>query len=73
MQALTHGHHVDERDKSYIQPPAKPSRRENRLGTYPEVTSDEDISCEKFTHKTPSRLLMPAGWVPQDQFKQSWS
>ena len=42
-------------------------------GTYPEVTSDKDISSEEFTHKTPGRLPMTAGWDQQDQFKWSWS
>ena len=43
----------------------------NRFGAYQEVTSDEDISSEKFTHKTLGRLPMTAGWTQQDQLKQS--
>ena len=73
MQALTYGQHVDKRDKSYTQPPAKPNRTGNRFGAYPEVTSDEYISSEEFTHKTPCTLPMTAGWAQQDQFKWSWS
>ena len=45
----------------------------NRFGAYPEVTSDEDISSEEFTHKTPGRLPMTAGWAQPDQPKWSWS
>ena len=56
VQAFTYGHHVDKRDKSYNQPPAKPNRMGNRFGAYPEVTSDEDITIEEFTNKTLGRL-----------------
>ena len=40
MQALTNGHHVDKRDKSYTEPLAKPNRMRNRFRAYPEVTSN---------------------------------
>ena len=73
MQALTPGHHFDKRDKPYTQSPAKPNRTWNRFGTYPEVTSDKDISSKEFTHKTPVGLPMTAGQGQQDQFKWSWS
>ena len=45
----------------------------NRFEAYPEVTSDEDISSEEFTHKTQGRLPMTAEWAQQDQLKQPWS
>ena len=61
MQALTPGHQVDKRDKPYTQPSAKPNRTGNRFKTYPEVTSDEDISSEEFMFKTPGRLPITAG------------
>ena len=73
MQALSPGHHVDNRDKPYTQSSAKLNRTEKGFGTYQEVTSDEDISSEEFTHKTQGRLPMTTGWVQQDQFKGSWS
>ena len=73
MQALTHSHHVDKRAKPYNQPSAKPNRMGNRFGAYPEITSHEDISTEEFTHKTPGRLPMTAGWAQQEQCKWSWS
>ena len=73
MQALNHGHHVYKSDKTYTQPPAKPNRIGNSFRTYPEVTSDEYISSEEFTHKTPGRLSMTVGWTQQDELKQSRS
>ena len=73
MQVSTHGHHVDKRDKPCTHPPAKLNRIGNSFGTYPEVISDKDISSEEFTHKTPGRLRMTAGWAQQDQLKWSWS
>ena len=73
MQALTPGHHVDKRDNPYTHLLAKPNKMGNRFRTHPEVTSDEDISSEKFTHKTPVRLRMTAGRAKHDQFKWSWS
>ena len=36
----------------YTQLPAQPNRMGNRFGTYPGVTSDEDISSEELTHRT---------------------
>ena len=73
MQASTHGHHVDKRYKPYTQPSDKSNRTVNMFKAYPEVTSDEDISSEEFTHKSPARLLMTAGQAKPDQLKQSWS
>ena len=61
--ALTPGHHDDKRDKPYTQSSAKSNRTDKRFGTYPEVTSNEDIFSEEFTHKIPSRSPMKAGWV----------
>ena len=69
VQAVTH--HVAKRDKSCIQPPVKHNRMGNWFGIYPEVNSDEDISCKDFTHETPGRLSMTAGLTKQDLFK--WS
>ena len=63
MQALTPGHHVDQRYTPYTQSPAKPNRTGNKFGTYPELTSDEDISSEEFMHKAPGRLPMTVGWA----------
>ena len=62
-QALTHGHHVDKRKKSYTQHPAKPNRTGNRFRAYPDVASDDDISSEECTYWTPGRLPMIAGWA----------
>ena len=73
MLTLTHGHHVDKREKPYTQPPTKPNRIGYSFEAYPEITSEEDISCEEFTHKTQGRLPMTAGQAQQDQFKWSWS
>ena len=61
-QALTHGHHVDKKDKSYTQP----NRTGNRFRAYPEVTSEEDISSEEFMHKTSGRLPMSVGLAQQN-------
>ena len=61
MQALTPGHQVDERDKPCTQSSAKPNRMGNRLRTYPELTSDKDISSEEFMPKTPGRFSMTVG------------
>ena len=73
MQALAPSHHVDKGDKPYTISLAKPNRTGNRFGTYPEVVSDEDISSDKFTHKTPGRLPLTVIQAQQDQFKWSWS
>ena len=61
MQAITPGHQVDKRGKPHTQLSAKHNRIRNRFGTYPEVTSDEDIPSEEFMHKIPGRLPMTAG------------
>ena len=67
MQAVTQ--HVEKWSKPCTQQPAKHNRMGNRFQIYPEVTSDEGISSEDFTHETPGRLPMTAGWTQQDQFK----
>ena len=69
MQALTHGHHVDKRTNPILNHLLNPNRMGNRFGAYPEVTSDEDISSEEFTHKTSGKLPMTEGWAQQDQLK----
>ena len=64
---------LTEGTNSILNLPAKPNRMGNRFGAYSEVTSDDDISSEEFTHKTPAILPITAGQAQQDQLKWSWS
>ena len=69
MQAVAH--HVEKGDRPCTHPPAKHQRMRNLFWTYPEVTSDEDISSEDFFHESLGRLPITAGQTHQDQ--SEWS